>query len=101
MIDLTRLEPSEAERIAYAEGFHMAAQLFARIADLEAQLTELQAKMDDIEPFTDDVATELHQYRQFFSDCFDRLAGVYPAPSVTSDYDKSVIFDAIEKGESM
>lgn len=57
MIDLLKLEAPEAERIAYAEGFTMAAELFAR------------------------------------------LAGHYPAPSVSSDYDKSVIFAAIEKGE--
>jgi hypothetical protein len=38
------------------------------------------------------------EYKQFFEDCFYRLNGHYPAPSVTSDYDQSVIFDAIEKG---
>jgi hypothetical protein len=27
------------------------------------------------------------------------LAGHYPAPDISSDYDKSVIFSAIEKGE--
>jgi hypothetical protein len=37
MIDLLTLEPNEAERIAYAEGFTMAAELFARIAELEAE----------------------------------------------------------------
>jgi hypothetical protein len=36
MIDLLKIESSEAERIAYAEGFTMAAELFARITDLEA-----------------------------------------------------------------
>jgi len=36
MIDLLKLEATEAERIAYAEGFTMAAELFKRIADLEA-----------------------------------------------------------------
>ena len=36
MIDLTKLDASDAERIAYSEGFIMAAELFARIADLEA-----------------------------------------------------------------
>jgi hypothetical protein len=46
MIDLTKLEPTEAERIAYAEGFTMAAQLFARIADLEAQCESLTEELD-------------------------------------------------------
>ena len=41
MIDLTKLQPSEAERIAYSEGFTMAAELFARIAALEAQVEQL------------------------------------------------------------
>jgi hypothetical protein len=36
MIDLLKIESSEAERIAYAEGFTMAATLFARITELEA-----------------------------------------------------------------
>jgi hypothetical protein len=46
MIDLLRLEAPEAERIAYAEGFSMAAHLFARIADLEAERDQLA---DDVE----------------------------------------------------
>jgi hypothetical protein len=41
MIDLTKLDASEAERIAYSEGFLMAAKLFARIDDLEGQLLTL------------------------------------------------------------
>ena len=36
MIDLLKIPASDAERIAYAEGFTMAAELFARIAELEA-----------------------------------------------------------------
>jgi hypothetical protein len=36
MIDLLKIPASDAERIAYAEGFTMAAQLFARITELEA-----------------------------------------------------------------
>jgi hypothetical protein len=41
MIDLLTLQPSEAERIAYAEGFTMAAELFKRIDELEALNLEL------------------------------------------------------------
>jgi hypothetical protein len=36
MIDLLNIPASDAERIAYAEGFTMAAELFARIDALEA-----------------------------------------------------------------
>ncbi len=107
MIDLLRLQPSEAERIAYSEGFTMAAELFARIAELEAERDQLA---EELEKAKDDAADDslarwerengdAEQYREFFFDCFQRLAGVYPAPSVSSDYDKSVIFAAIEKGE--
>ncbi len=45
-IDLLTLEPTEAERIAYAEGFTMAAELFKRIADLEADNLELTREND-------------------------------------------------------
>lgn len=40
------------------------------------------------------------EYKQFFEECFERLGAHYPCPSVTSDYDKSVIFDAIAKGSA-
>jgi hypothetical protein len=36
MIDLLNIPASDAERIAYAEGFTMAAELFKRIDELEA-----------------------------------------------------------------
>ena len=106
-LDLLKLEAPEAERIAYAEGFTMAAELFARIAELEAErdaLTEELEKVKD-EAADDSLAQwenengDAEQYKEFFLDCFARLAGHYPAPSITSDYDKSVIFAAIEKGE--
>ena len=38
-------------------------------------------------------------YVQFFDDCFESLDAHYPCPEVTSRYDRSVIFDAIRKGE--
>lgn len=107
MIDLLKIQPAEAERIAYAEGFTMAAELFARIAELEA---ERDALAEELETVKDEAAEDslthwenengpAEEYKAFFEDCFQRLAGVYPAPSITSDYDKSVIFSAIEKAE--
>ena len=48
MIDLMKIPASDAERIAYAEGFTGTAQLFARIADLEAERDELK---DELERF--------------------------------------------------
>lgn len=103
MIDLLKLEAPEAERIAYSEGFTMAAELLARIADLEAQVEALENQIDDTQTLEDWESRNgpAYDYVQFFNECFERLAGHYPAPSVTSDYDKSVIFDAIERGEGV
>lgn len=103
-LNLLTLPATEAERLAYAEGFTMAAELFARIAELEAERDALE---EELEAAKDDSLTRWERnngpadaYKQFFDDCFERLAGHYPCPSVTSDYDKSVIFEAIEKGET-
>lgn len=49
MIDLLKLEPTEAERIAYAEGFTGTADLFARIAELEAERDSLQAQVEQLQ----------------------------------------------------
>lgn len=103
MIDLSKLEPTEAERIAYAEGFTMAAQLFARIADLEAERDALVGQLEEIpsEKERNRDAQDLEQLKEFFYDCFQKLPGHYSCPSWSNDYDKSVIFDAIEKGGPM
>lgn len=99
-LSLLTLPANEAERIAYSEGFTMAAELFARIAELEAERDALKEELDQAQ---DGLKRCAHhdEYRQFFFDCFERLAGHYPAPSVTSDYDQSVIFAAIERGEEL
>jgi hypothetical protein len=105
-LNLLDLPATEAERLAYAEGFTMAAELFARIAELEAERDTLTQELEDLkDKAAEDSLTqwEKHngnpdQYKEFFYDCFARLAGEYPAPSVSNDYDKSVIFEAIEKG---
>lgn len=107
MIDLLTLPAADAERIAYAEGFTMAAELFARIAALEAERDALARELEELEDkAADDSLARWERdngpadaYKQFFDDCFERLAKYYPTPSVTSDYDQSVIFATIEKGE--
>lgn len=88
----------ELERAAYIINDPRAV-LLARIADLEAQNESLA---DELEDYKNGTASnpELNDLRNFFRECFLRLpGGAYPAPSVFSDYDKSVIFDAIEKSE--
>jgi hypothetical protein len=102
-LNLLTLPTDEAERLAYAEGFTMAAQLFARIADLEAERDALVGQLEEIpsEKERNRDAQDLEQLKEFFYDCFQRLPGHYPCPSWSSDYDKSVIFDAIEQGGPM
>ena len=108
-LNLLNLPATEAERLAYAEGSTMAAKLFARIAELEAERDTLTQELEDLkDKAAEDSLTRWEKnhgpadaYKQFFEDCFGWLAGHYPAPSVTSDYDKSVIFEAIERGEEL
>jgi hypothetical protein len=50
MIDLTKLPPEDAERIAHAEGFIGVAAMFARIADLEHGLSALIDALDGDSP---------------------------------------------------
>jgi hypothetical protein len=47
MIDLTKLLPEDAERIAYAEGFTGTSALFSRISDLEHAADMLIRELED------------------------------------------------------
>jgi hypothetical protein len=69
MIDLSKLDPSEAERIAHAEGFTGVATLYSRLSDAE-HLVSVQA--DTIE----DMRDTLYQCLPFFEDWKDE-DGVY------------------------
>lgn len=104
-LNLLTLPASEAERIAYSEGFTMAAELFARIAELEAERDTLEEELDEARADSltqwEKENGDAEQYKEFFFDCFGRLAGHYPCPSVSSEYDKSVIFAAIERSEEL
>jgi hypothetical protein len=71
MIDLSKLDPSEAERLAHAEGFTGVATFYARLSDAE-HLTSVQA--DEIEALKD----TLYQCLPFFEDWKDE-DGVYKA----------------------
>lgn len=48
MIDLTKLPPEDAERIAYAEGFTGVGDMFARISDLEFTISRYEAALEAI-----------------------------------------------------
>jgi outer membrane murein-binding lipoprotein Lpp len=102
-----QLTTEEQERAAYMAGDTRAAELLAQIAQLEAERDALAEELENLKDSAADDSLahwenengDAEQYKEFFFDCFARLAGHYPAPEVSSDYDKGVIFLAIEKGE--
>jgi len=92
----------EQEAAAYATGDTATAALLARIIEieyLEKRVEELEGQLDDAQSTLNDQTVDFENYKGFFEGCFERLAKHYPCPSITSDYDKSVIFSAIEKSE--
>ena len=102
-MNLFDLTTEEAERTAYAAGDTKTAELFARIAELENQVITLEnqiedARLDSLEAWERNHGSA-QGYWAFFHECFACLDGHYPCPEVSSDYDKSVIFNAIRKGE--
>ena len=98
------------ETQAYLDGNIELADALARIADLEVEVEALEAEVKALEEKIEGAETleswensygPAYEYYQFFNECFARLNGHYPCPSVTSDYDKSIIFNAIERGEGV
>ena len=102
---------TELERAAYISG-NMALADAMHAAALERIEDDLPYGFDFDTPMDQQIEKHVEaeiakdcpdyaEYEEFFFDCFQRLDGHYPCPSVTSDHDKSVIFAAIEKGESV
>ena len=99
----------EIERAAYVAGDAKTAELMARIIELEKENEELEKENEELEEKIaggslsewNHCNGDAEQYKDFFYDCFYRLNGHYPAPNISSDYDKSVIFEAIERGEGI
>jgi hypothetical protein len=91
------------ETQAYLDGNIELADALARIAELEAEVEALEEKMEATETLEiwEKNNGPAKEYYEFFHDCFARLDGHYPCPEVTSDYDKSIIFAAISKGEEV
>lgn len=100
MIDLENVNLGDAERAAYSSGDTLKAKLLARIIDLEEELTRVKddASTNSLKAWEDENGPA-DAYMEFFFDCFEHLRCRYPVPSVTSDADKQVIFDAIVRGE--
>ncbi len=92
----------EQENLAYIQGDAEKEELIANIPDLHAKIKKLE---DELEDAKDDSLErwgrhngDAEAYKEFFYDCFKRLEGHYPCPSISSDYDKNIIFEAIERG---
>jgi len=101
---------NELERAAYMAGDTSLAAGFAAIDDLDNVLNDADLTLDrmietqieeKLDKAANDNCSDYAVYKQFFEDCFERLDGHYPCASVTSEYDRSVIFDAIERGEGI
>ena len=100
MIDLENADLKEVEQAAYAAGDTLKAKLLARIMDLEDELERVKyAAADDSLTAWESDHGPASAYVEFFFDCFRLLDGKYPVPSITSETDKQVIFDAIARGE--
>ena len=68
--------------------------------DLEDELARVKyAAADDSLTAWESDHGPASAYVDFFFDCFRLLDGKYPAPSITSETDNQVIFDAIARGE--
>lgn len=97
--NLTPEQLAQMEREAYSTGDTDRAALLAALMDLidaADKVDELEGELESLKHETQD-----HEaYKSFFEDCFARLDKHYPCPEVTSDYDRSVIFDGIEAGEA-
>ena len=103
MIDLENVNMEELERIAYTAGDTLKAKLLARIMDLEDELERVKEDAEDASANSLKAWESDHgpasAYVEFFFDCFKHLRCKDPVPSVTSETDKQVIFDAIARGE--
>lgn len=80
-------------------GDYEKAALFYALADSLELIEDQYDKIADMEKDLEECA-DYSAYKDFFESCFARLNGRYQCPEVTSDYDCSIIFDAIEKGAS-
>ena len=73
MIDLMQIPASEAERLAYTEGFTGTAELFGRIADAEAladpdledklreEISDLESERDELEAALEVLVQQLRE----------------------------------------
>ena len=100
----------DLERAAYMAGDTALANAYDACSTLERAQDDCELDFDlpigeQIEAIQEQAvewaAPDGQAYKEFFYDCFARLNGHYPCPSVTNEHDCSVIFDAITKGEGV
>ena len=95
------VEISEQARAAMNSGDDKLASILDALISLREMVEQQEDKMEELK--RDSLASwenengPAGEYMAFFFACFDHLDGHYPCPSITSDYDQSVIFDAICK----
>lgn len=58
MIDLMKLPASEAERMAYSEGFTGTAELFARLSDAECTVVEYEKQIARLREALEELVAE-------------------------------------------
>ena len=69
MINLLRLQASEAERLAYWEGFTGTAELFARIVDLEDEVNQLESDLQESFDREKELQDEICRLESALLDC--------------------------------
>lgn len=73
MIDLSKLDPADAERIAYAEGFTGVATLYARLSDAEHLNSAYEDELDKLRDQVSDLETKTSDREDELSDEVDQL----------------------------
>ena len=68
MIDLSKLDPVDAERIAYAEGFTGVAALYARLSDAEHLNSTNEDEIDKLRDQVSDLETKASDREDDLSD---------------------------------
>ena len=88
----------ELESRLFMSEDHHYSDLVAYVIGLRNEVEALEEQIEDIETLEawEKKNGAASAYYEFFNECFERLPTQYPCPSVTNEYDKSVIFDAIE-----
>lgn len=96
------LTPSEI--VKYCLPDNLPAELREKLADYADSHEEIDPMSYELDEVKKELETaneklqELAAYQDFFTDCFDRLESVYPCPSISNDYDQSIIMDTIRAG---